>query len=200
MTDQVAVAPTRERLVAAMRDGLQRRGLNGLGVNDVLRDAGAPKGVLYHHFPGGKSELAVAAIDDTVERLARLLDDVFTQAPDPLAALETWIERAGEVLDGSGWALGCPLGSVSLESTPDDRAIRAALAAGFARLRGVVTDRLVEAGLGRTFSQDAAALVVAAYEGALLQARVAQDASVLRSVSRALVVSARAVLGAQAAS
>ncbi len=188
---------TRDRLVVAMQDGLRRRGLNGVGVADVLRDAGAPKGVLYHHFPGGKSELAVAAIGRTVDGLVAVLEEVFDAAPEPLAALETWIDRAGEVLDRSGFAVGCPLGSVSLESTPDDRAIRAALADGFARLRGVVVDRLVAAGLPRPFAADAAALFVAAYEGALLQARVAEDADLLRAVSRALVVASRAVLAGQ---
>ena len=54
---------TRDRLIAAMTDALRRRGFHGVGVSDILQQAGAPKGVLYHHFPGGKAELAVAAID-----------------------------------------------------------------------------------------------------------------------------------------
>ena len=58
--------PTRTRLITAMADALQRRGLHGVGLNEILRDAQAPKGVLYHHFPGGKTELAVAAIQAIV--------------------------------------------------------------------------------------------------------------------------------------
>ncbi len=57
---------TKQRLVSAMTDGLQRRGLHGTGISDVLREAGAPKGVLYHHFPDGKTGLALASIDESI--------------------------------------------------------------------------------------------------------------------------------------
>src|SRR3990167_3882874 len=49
---------TRDKLITAMADALQRKGLHGVGLNELLAQAGAPKGSLYHHFPGGKSELA----------------------------------------------------------------------------------------------------------------------------------------------
>ena len=37
----------------------------------------APKGVLYQHFPGGKAELAVAAINAVVDCLCADLDKLF---------------------------------------------------------------------------------------------------------------------------
>ena len=51
---------TRDRLIAAMLDALRRRGYFGIGLNELLASANAPKGVLYHHFPGGKTELETA--------------------------------------------------------------------------------------------------------------------------------------------
>ena len=53
--------PTRERLIAAMSDLLERRGFHGVGLSELLAQAQAPKGVLYHHFPGGKTALMKAA-------------------------------------------------------------------------------------------------------------------------------------------
>ena len=38
---------------------------------ELLSAAGAPKGVLYHHFPGGKQALAVAAVEATAAHIHR---------------------------------------------------------------------------------------------------------------------------------
>ncbi|MDP1683903.1 TetR/AcrR family transcriptional regulator, partial [Hydrogenophaga sp.] len=85
---------TRERLIAAMTDALRRRGLHGIGLTELLAQAGAPKGVLYHHFPGGKTELAVAAIDDVVARMLRGLDTLLAQKTDPIEATRRWMAGA----------------------------------------------------------------------------------------------------------
>ena len=45
---------TSESIVQAMSASIQARGMNATGLNDLVRDAAAPTGVLYHHFPGGR--------------------------------------------------------------------------------------------------------------------------------------------------
>jgi TetR/AcrR family transcriptional regulator, lmrAB and yxaGH operons repressor len=168
--------PTRTRLIAAMADALQRRGLHGVGLNEILRDAQAPKGVLYHHFPGGKSELAVAAIQAIVERIVASLDQVLASTPDPATAFERWVAGAQRHLAASSFERGCPLATVALESASDDVAIRDALALAFATIRERIGQALQASGVPMQQAQGLAALMVAAYEGGLLQARVAGDA------------------------
>lgn len=179
---------TRDRLVAAMRDALQRRGLHGVGLNELLAQAAAPKGVLYHHFPGGKTALAVAAIEATVEALGQALEGLLQRhGGDPLAALASWVDAAVRLLDGSAYERGCPLATVALESTPDDVALRQALAAGFARLRLHISTALRGVGHPADAADGLAALIVAAYEGGLLQSRVAQDPAPMRAAADALL-------------
>ena len=106
--------PTRTRLITAMADALQRRGLHGVGLNEILRDAQAPKGVLYHHFPGGKTELAVAAIQAIVARIVASLDQVLATTTDPATAFERWVQGAQRHLAASSFERGCPLATVAL--------------------------------------------------------------------------------------
>ena len=40
-------------------------------LNEIVRRSGAPRGSLYFHFPGGKEELAAAAMERTGEQLQR---------------------------------------------------------------------------------------------------------------------------------
>jgi len=178
---------TRDRLIAAMLDALRTRGYHGVGLTELLTAAQAPKGVLYHHFPGGKAELAVRAIESVVTKLGADLDKVLQRAADPVDALGVWMGSAQRVLAGSGFASGCPLATIALESTPDDDAIRAALAEGFATIRTRLADELAGAGMTHAQARGAAALIVSAYEGALLQARVAGGVQAMLDTTESLI-------------
>ena len=178
---------TRERLIAAMTDALRRRGLHGIGLTELLAQAGAPKGVLYHHFPGGKTELAVAAIDDVVARMLRGLDALLANNPDPIEATRRWMAGATARLSDTGFESGCPLATVALETTPDDAVLRDALARAFATLRERIALALEEHGEPRERARGIAALIVATYEGGLLQARVAQSSDPINQATQTLL-------------
>lgn len=178
---------TRDRLIAAMTDALRRRGLHGIGLTELLAQAGAPKGVLYHHFPGGKTELAVAAIDDVVVRMLRGLDALLASNPDPIEATRLWMAGATARLSDTGFESGCPLATVALESTADDIALREALARAFATLRERIAQALVQHGEPHAQAQGIAALIVATYEGGLLQARVAQSSEPIAQAIQTLL-------------
>jgi len=164
---------TRERLLAAMAQQLQCCGLNGQGLSELLAQARAPKGVLYHHFPGGKTELALAALEAMMDWLLQLLECFMAREAHPSGVLRAWMLQASRVLEKSQFERGCPLAVVALESGPQDLALRQALSRGFERLRDRLARHLHEAGLPQARAHGHAALIVAAYEGALIQARVA---------------------------
>jgi TetR/AcrR family transcriptional repressor of lmrAB and yxaGH operons len=178
---------TRERLIAAMTDALRRRGLHGMGLAELLARADAPKGVLYHHFPGGKTELALVAIDDVMDRMLRGLDTLLAQSPDPIAALRQWMTGATARLRDTGFECGCPLATVALESTTHDPQLRAALGRAFARMRDRIAQSLEQGGESPESAQGLAALIVAAYEGGLLQARVAQSTQPIEQATDTLL-------------
>lgn len=181
-------AGTRERLIQAMAGALQRRGLHGVGLTELLTQADAPKGVLYHHFPGGKSELAIAAIKATSARVVASIDRLIATNADPLEALRGWVGMAQQQLERTGFERGCPLATVALETTPEDAAIRSALSDAFAAIRDRLCALLVGAGLAPDRARRFAALVLATYEGALMQARVAGRGAVMTE-SAALLLS-----------
>ncbi|MBC7619828.1 MAG: TetR/AcrR family transcriptional regulator, partial [Candidatus Saccharibacteria bacterium] len=156
-----------------MLNALSRKGYHGVGLTELLAEAGTPKGVLYHHFPGGKTELAIAAIETVVSHMTGGLQKLLKRHADPADALQAWMVSAQKLLVGSGFEQGCPLASIALESTPDDAAIRAALAYGFSSIRAHLAEAWQNAGIAPARSANLAGLMVSAYEGALLQARVA---------------------------
>ena len=188
MTSIDDVPGTRDRLIAAMSDLLQRRGFHGIGLSDVLAQARAPKGVLYHHFPGGKMDLAVAAIQATVAYVTTTLDRLQANHADPVQAIRAWLDHAQKQLEQSAFERGCPLATVALESTADDHSLRQALAQGFAEMRERLTRLLSQAGgVAPARAAQLSTLMVAAYEGALIQSRVAGDGQPVKDVAELLV-------------
>ena len=151
--------------------------------------------MLYHHFPGGKAELAVRAIESVVAQLGADLDKALQRAGDPVDALVAWMGSAQRVLAHSGYSSGCPLATIALESTPDDDATRASLAEGSATIRMRLVEALAGAGMAQPQARGAAALIVSAYEGALLRARVAGSVQAMRDTAEALVGLLRLALG-----
>lgn len=71
---------SRDRLIRTASKLFRRKGYSGVGLSEILKEAGLPKGSLYYHFPNGKQELAEAATRWAGDWLERLLDMTFEQA------------------------------------------------------------------------------------------------------------------------
>jgi len=194
MTKEAATTGTRDRLISAMVDALRHRGYHGVGISDVLASAQTPKGVLYHHFPGGKSELAVKAIEAVAEQLGNSLEKLIQRAADPVEAMTLWMGSAQKMLEKSNFHAGCPLATIALESTGEDADIRVALNKAFASLRAKIALVLGAVGMPVPAARATASLIVSAYEGALLQSRVAENGDIMRETSEALIGLIRAGL------
>ena len=79
----------RERLLEEALLLFRRHGYHGVGVSDILTAAALPKGSLYHHFPGGKDQIAVEVIVRVTDSALALMD----QAPAHTTAQR--VRRAG---------------------------------------------------------------------------------------------------------
>lgn len=181
-----ATVETRTRLIRAMQYFLATRGFHGIGLTELLIKAKAPKGVMYHHFPGGKTELALVAIEESTQAMLRQLDKALAKTADTSDAVALWFDGSIKLLSQDNFEMGCPLATVALESTSEDLELRQAIARSFSQLRDALS-RVFEKQTDPAHAKQLAALFVAAYEGALMQARVAQSAKPLRDALTALL-------------
>jgi AcrR family transcriptional regulator len=54
----VITSDSRNRMIQSAALLFREHGYSGTGFRDVIEHSGAPRGSIYHHFPGGKEELA----------------------------------------------------------------------------------------------------------------------------------------------
>lgn len=177
---------TKTRMTVAAAQLFQRHGYHAVGFRRIVEESGAPRGSIYHHFPGGKEQLAVEAVALSGAAMLRTIEQVTAEAADVAGMLEGLAEVLAGWLETSAFEAGCPVATVALECAPEIDDITAACREVFRGWIGVLRARLVAEGWGDEEAGDLATTIVAAVEGALLLARVERDAAPLHAVLRDL--------------
>lgn len=168
----------RGRILRAALRLFQQRGYHGVGLTEILAEANAPKGSLYHHFPQGKAQLAIAAIEAV--------------AADYEAAFQAWRARgqsSAEImrklarvqahwLVHNAWRQAGLFAVLVQGYVPEAPELHETLASVYTRRHQLLVRALEEDGVAD--ARGLATLALAALDGAMIQAAAARDARVLR--------------------
>lgn len=103
----------------------RQKGYDGVGLNEILTVSGLPKGSLYYHFPGGKRELAQAAMLWVGEVVEILADRAFAEAQDFTEGAIAACHTIAKLAKREGQILACPVMSILL-AAPHDSELRIA--------------------------------------------------------------------------
>ena len=177
-------AAARIRLIETTARLLQTQGYHNTGLNQIVSESAAPKGSLYHYFPGGKVDLAVAAIEYSARNTAQLLAALSMAQPTALLGVTAVIDHFIAEFESSAFQKGCPIATVTLEQAALDDQIQAACASAYA-----LWQRGLEAWLTALKAPNAAFLaehLLVLIEGAMLLSRAQRDCAPLRRVRSGL--------------
>src|SRR5947207_15472006 len=163
--------PTRERIVQSSAELFRRQGFAGTGVKQIVAEASAPFGSLYHFFPGGKEQLGEEVIHWSGAVYGRLIDEFFRPGEDPVAATRDFFAAAAETLIQTDYADACPIATVALEVSSTSEPMREACADVFNSWVDAAGERLLDAGLSRRRSRAVAISMLCSLEGAFVLAR-----------------------------
>src|SRR5918998_6018684 len=86
-----ARSDARERMIRSAMLLFRERGIEGTSFADVIEQSGAPRGSIYHHFPGGKAQLAEETTHYAGELIAGGLAAALSEK-DPATALARFVE------------------------------------------------------------------------------------------------------------
>jgi AcrR family transcriptional regulator len=164
---------TRERIIVAAAELFRRQGYNGTGLKQILADAEAPFGSLYHHFPGGKGELGEEVIHRSGTFFEALVLAVYDREESAEASVRAVFSAAAETLEATGYEDACPIATVALEIASTDEPLRRATAEAF--------EGWCEALARRLDDRDKAVAVIAALEGAFVLCRAMRDTEAMRA-------------------
>lgn len=125
------MAATREALIAADLRLLTTQGYAATGLQQIVAEAGVPKGSFYNHF-ASKETYCAAVLGRYKDALLPRLEAPDSRA-NPLASVRAFHEGLIRVLDLRPGTLTCMLGSLATEVGEAATALRDAIANGIER-------------------------------------------------------------------
>ena len=162
---------TKDRIVTTSAELFRRQGYNATGIKQIVDEARAPFGSIYHFFPGGKEQLGAETIRWSGAIYGALVPAIFDPAPDVVTAVRAFFAGAAADLAASGYADACPIATVALEVASVSEPLREACADVFDGWLASATERLTGAGIAAPRARELAIGMVAALEGAFVLAR-----------------------------
>jgi AcrR family transcriptional regulator len=167
----VSVTSTRERILETTAELFRRRGYTGTGLKQIVAEANAPFGSIYHFFPGGKEQLGSEVIRTSGAMYGELFAVIMDGAPDLVTGVGDFFAAAAAMLVETDYADACPIATVALEVASTNEPLREATADVFEGWIGASTRRLVKAGLDQVTARELSLNFLAALEGAFVLSR-----------------------------
>ncbi|HTV68865.1 MAG TPA: TetR/AcrR family transcriptional regulator [Rhizobiaceae bacterium] len=188
MARGVKGAETRERVLEIAQGSVLAKGFAATSIEEIIAEAGITKSGFFYHFKD-KNELAHEMLARYVEADARLLDDIFRRADeladDPLQAFLVALKLLAEAMDDlEGGHPGCLVASVCYQERLFDRKVIEMNRVAVANMNAVFRARLdaivrLHAPREPVDIEALSEMICCAIDGAIIQAKVRNDNSVL---------------------
>src|SRR4051794_30805018 len=148
----------RQRMIQSAAMVMRERGVEATSFSEVIARSGAPRGSIYHHFPGGKEEL--------IEEATRWAGGFITSwqrnaldAGGAVGAVDAAADLWKQLLQGSDFTGGCPIVAATVASDVV-RAAKEAAAEAFRSWQRPIADTLVAEGVGADRAEALATMFV----------------------------------------
>lgn len=183
---------TRELLLATGEQLCLQRGFTGMGLSELLSQAGVPKGSFYHYFRS-KEAFGVAML---ARYFSSVSHDMLTwfelQQSTPRQTLLDYYQQAEQRFRATGHIENCLAVKVSAEVCDLSEEMRLALEHGAAAQTAILTDVLRQAAaqgeLQPGWTPDALAQTLySLWLGASLQSKIRRDGSALTHALQAIL-------------
>lgn len=181
---------TRETLLSVGLRLLTKQGYAATGLQQIVSEAGVPKGSFYNYF-ASKEAYCAAVLNRYMDFLLQSLEAPASTA-DPLASVRTFHEGLIRILGLRPGSLTCMLGSFATEVDESATTLREAMAKGFERWVGAYEVLFAEAQVRGELRTDISARQLAElfwnqWQGALAQMRIRRSTDPLRACLDAML-------------
>ena len=89
----MAKSDTRLKILNTAAELFRTKGYYAVGLNEIIKASGAPKGSLYYYFPKGKEQLASEAVRFVGQRLRHEVEEQLYKVDDAAASLQNLLKN-----------------------------------------------------------------------------------------------------------
>lgn len=178
----------RENILQTTCNLMEKRGYHGTGLNEIVKDSGAPKGSLYHYFPEGKEQITAEAILKSGQATAERIRTELSGHSNAAKALHDFILNIADHVEAAGFAAGSPLTSVALETATTSERINLACREAYALIETAFQEKLLDRAMTKSKAEALGTFITAAIEGGIILCRTYHTGDPLRTVAKQLKV------------
>ena len=178
----------REHILQTTCDLMEKQGYHGTGLNEIVKESGAPKGSLYHYFPEGKEQIASEAVLQSGKATAERIQNGLSGNSNAAKAIHDFILNIADHVESSGFAAGSPLTSVAMETATKSERINVACREAYTLLQTAFKEKLLESGFAKIKAEELGTFITAAVEGGIILSRTHHSGDPLRTVAKHLTV------------
>jgi len=184
---------TRERILRAAARAIRKHGYEGVGVADVMKEAGLTHGGFYAHFESRDALLAAAADQAGAESIENLTRGIAAAKPgqELLALIDTYLSDRHVAAPEQGW--GCAIAAAGSEVPRQQAEVRRVASRRIKDLVGLIERQFPD--WGRGAAHDKAMGIAATVVGAVVLARAVDDAQLSNRIRKAARELIRAAAG-----
>lgn len=172
---------TRTKMLVSAAEVLRERGAAGVTIDEVLARSGAPRGSVYHHFPGGRNQILTEALEYAGEAITEVIDEA--AAKGGMYLVREFVVFWEELLVESDFTAGCPVVAAAIGSADDEPRLTTVAGSIFGHWRDALTRAFVSDGFGQSDAASLAITCIAALEGAVVLCRSTRTVDPLREVA-----------------
>lgn len=176
----------RDQILQATCDLLEKQGYHGTGLNEIVKESGAPKGSLYYYFPEGKEQITAEAVLQSGRAVSERIRTGLKGSSGAPKAIHDFIVLIAENVERSGFAAGGPLTTVAMETATQSERINLACREAYGMLQVAFKEKLLENGFSNTRAEELGTFITASIEGGIILSRVSHTADPLRLVAKQL--------------
>lgn len=176
----------KQRMVRAAEALIRERGHGAAAMSDVLERSGAPRGSVYFHFPGGKTQLVIEAAEAHAHQQVAYIDQAARQAGSAVEFIEAYVNLARDGMTGSGYSRGCGIAPLVIEAVDESGEVRETGRRAFAEMTDRLAFHFIAYDMDRKAARELAEALLAGLEGALITSRALRSPAPFDAVRTAM--------------
>jgi TetR/AcrR family transcriptional regulator, lmrAB and yxaGH operons repressor len=163
---------SKQTYVPTLLELFRQYGYEGVTLSKISRATGLGKASLYHHFPGGKAAMAVAALTEVNQWLELRILPMLESTAKPIDKFQSMCQEVDRFFNGG--QNSCLWAVLMLEQSSDDL-FHSQINWAFSQWIAAIAKVLIAAGLDEISAQQRAEDAIVAIQGSLILARGLRD-------------------------
>ncbi|MDQ0926134.1 TetR/AcrR family transcriptional repressor of lmrAB and yxaGH operons [Bacillus atrophaeus] len=174
---------SREKILSAATRLFQLQGYYGTGLNQIIKESGAPKGSLYYHFPEGKEQLAIEAVNQMNEYVRLKITESLEKCSDSAEGIQSFLKELSCQFTCPENIEGLPVGLLAAETSLKSEFLRHACDQAYETWENAFAEKLQQSGFCENKAKEISTVINSMIEGGIILSITRKDSKPLLHIA-----------------